>query len=261
MGNDKPKGRGRSMRILVCENYEEMSKKAAQMILSQVTLKPDSIIGLATGSTPIGMYQELIRLYKEGLIDFSEVRTFNLDEYYNLPKSNDQSYDYFMHYNLFDHINILEENIDIPNGMVDDIEAECARYDEAIKEAEGVDIQVLGIGHNAHIGFNEQTINFETGTHLVDLRPSTIEANARFFASEEDVPKQAITMGVGTIFKARKIMLLATGESKAEAIYNTVYGKVRTEVPASILQFHNDIVLILDKEAASKLDPADYKLV
>ncbi|MCR8746416.1 glucosamine-6-phosphate deaminase [Romboutsia lituseburensis] len=249
------------MRILVCKNYDEMSKKAAQMILSQVTLKPNSVLGLATGSTPVGMYKELVKMYNEKLIDFSEVSTFNLDEYYNLPKTSDQSYDYFMRVNLFNHINVKNENIHIPNGMASNVELECETYDKQIKESGGVDIQVLGIGHNAHIGFNEPTINFERGTHLVDLKESTIEANARFFEKIEDVPKKAITMGTGSIFKARKIMLLACGDSKADAIYNTVYGKVIPEVPASILQFHNDIVLILDEAAASKLNPEDYKLV
>ena len=199
-------------------------------------------------------------LNKKGDIDFSEVRTFNLDEYYKLPKENDQSYHYFMYKNLFDHININPENIHIPNGMTDDVDAECERYDELIKEAGGVDIQVLGIGNNAHIGFNEPTINFEKGTHLVQLEESTIEANSRFFDNIEDVPKKAITMGVGSIFKSRKIMLIATGENKAEAIYNTVYGKVVPEVPASILQFHSDIVLILDKKAAKLLKEEDYKI-
>ena len=248
------------MRIIVCENYEEVSKKAAQMILSQVTLKPNSVLGLATGSTPIGMYENLVNLNKKGDIDFSEVRTFNLDEYYNLPKENNQSYHYFMHQNLFNHININSENIHIPNGMTNDVNAECERYDELIKESGGIDIQVLGIGNNAHIGFNEPTINFEKGTHLVELDDSTIEANSRFFDNIEDVPKKAITMGVGSIFKSRKIMLIATGENKAEAIYNTVYGKVVPEVPASILQFHSDIVLILDKDAAKLLKEEDYKI-
>ncbi|MEG1312081.1 MAG: glucosamine-6-phosphate deaminase [Romboutsia sp.] len=249
------------MRILVCKNYEEMSKKAAQMILSQVTLKPNSVLGLATGSTPMGMYKELVTMYKNNIIDFSEVVTFNLDEYYQLPITNNQSYHYFMHENLFNYINVKKENVHVPNGMVEDVEVECNRYDNFIKESGGIDIQVLGIGHNAHIGFNEPTINFERGTHLVDLKESTIEANARFFEKIEDVPKKAITMGTGSIFKAKKIMLLACGKGKSEAIYNTVYGKVIPEVPASILQFHNDIVLILDEEAASKLNREDYKLV
>src|SRR5699024_6484442 len=221
------------MRIIVCENYEEVSKKAAQMILSQVTLKPNSVLGLATGSTPIGMYENLVKINQDSEIDFSAVSTLNLDEYYKLPKESNQSYHYFMYKNLFDHININPENIHIPNGMTADVDAECERYDKLIKEAGGVDIQVLGIGNNAHIGFNEPTINFEKGTHLVELEESTIEANSRFFDNIEDVPKKAITMGVGSIFKSKKIMLIATGENKAEAIYNTVYGKVVPEVPAS----------------------------
>lgn len=249
------------MRILVCKNYEEMSKKAAQMILSQITLKPNSVLGLATGSTPIGMYKNLVDMYNQGIIDFSEVTTFNLDEYYQLPRTNDQSYYYFMNDNLFNHINVRPQNVHIPNGMISDVEAECEKYDSDIKLSGGIDIQVLGIGHNAHIGFNEPTISFEKGTHLVDLKESTIEANARFFESADDVPKKAVTMGIGSIFKAKKIMLLASGEGKAEAIYNTVYGKVTPEVPSSILQFHSDIVLILDEAAASKLNKDDYKLV
>ena len=249
------------MRILVCKNYEEMSKKAAQMILSQVTLNPNSVLGLATGSTPVGMYNELDNMYKNNLINFSDVVTFNLDEYYQLPISNNQSYHYFMHKHLFNHVNIKKENINIPNGMVDDVESECKRYDNLIKNSGGIDIQVLGIGHNAHIGFNEPSMSFEVGTNLVDLKESTIEANARFFEKIEDVPKKAITMGIGSIFKAKKIMLLACCEGKAEAIYNTVYGKVTPEVPSSILQFHDDVILILDKEAASKLSPRDYKLI
>ncbi|HSQ87353.1 glucosamine-6-phosphate deaminase [Romboutsia sp.] len=247
------------MRIIVCENYEEVSKKAAQMILSQVTLKPNSVLGLATGSTPVGMYKNLIQMNKERYIDFSEVKTFNLDEYYNLPRTNEESYYHFMYENLFNHININSENVNIPNGMAEDIEAECARYDEAIKESGGIDIQVLGIGNNAHIRFNEPTVNFEKGTHLVELDESTIQANSRFFDDIDDVPKKAITMGVGAIFKSKKIMLLACGENKAEAIYNTVYGKVIPEVPASILQFHNDTIIILDKAAAKLLKKEDYK--
>ncbi|MGL4796609.1 MAG: glucosamine-6-phosphate deaminase [Paraclostridium sp.] len=248
------------MRILVCKNYEEMSKKAAQMILSQITLKPNSVLGLATGSTPIGMYKNLVDMYSHGIIDFSEVTTFNLDEYYQLPRTNDQSYYYFMHDNLFNHINVRPQNVHIPNGMTSDVDSECEKYDADIKSAGGIDIQVLGIGHNAHIGFNEPTISFEKGTHLVDLKESTIEANARFFESADAVPKKAVTMGTGSIFKAKKIMLLASGEGKADAIYNTVHGKVTPEVPASILQFHSDIVLILDEAAASKLNKEDYKL-
>lgn len=248
------------MRIIVCDNYDLLSKKAAQIVGSQMILNPKSILGLATGSTPIGMYKNLIKMYEEGLIDFSKTTTFNLDEYYQLPINNDQSYHYFMDENLFNHININRENIHIPNGMADDIDAECVLYDKMIDD-NGIDIQVLGIGNNAHIGFNEPTINFNKGTHIVTLDESTREANARFFNSLDEVPTKAITMGTGSIFKSKKILLLASGINKAEAIYNTVHGKVTPEVPSSILQFHKDVIIILDKEAASLLNEDDYELM
>ena len=248
------------MRIIVCDNYDLLSKKAAQIVGSQMILNPKSILGLATGSTPIGMYKNLIKMYEEGLIDFSKTTTFNLDEYYQLPINNDQSYHYFMDENLFNHINIYRENIHIPNGMADDIDAECVLYDKMIDD-NGIDIQVLGIGNNAHIGFNEPTINFNKGTHIVTLDESTREANARFFNSLDEVPTKAITMGTGSIFKSKKILLLASGINKAEAIYNTVHGKVTPEVPSSILQFHKDVIIILDKEAASLLNEDDYELM
>ncbi|KFX58686.1 glucosamine-6-phosphate deaminase [Clostridium botulinum] len=249
------------MKILVCENYDKLSEKAAQIIMSQITLKSNSILGLATGSTPIGMYKKLVEMYENKMIDFSDVKTFNLDEYQNLPISNDQSYHYFMDDNLFNYINVKRENIHIPNGMANDIENECIKYDNLIKEAGGIDIQVLGIGNNAHIGFNEPTVNFEKKTYVVELEESTKIANARFFNSLDEVPSKAITMGIGSIFESKKIMLLATGENKAKAIYDTIYGKVTPEVPASILQFHDDLIVILDKEAASLLNPKDYKVV
>lgn len=248
------------MKVIIVENYEEASQEAAKIFINQVKENPQSILGLATGSTPIRMYELLREDHEKNHTSYKDVKSYNLDEYFGLDASHPQSYHYFMYKNLFDHININPENIHIPNGMTDDVDAECERYDELIKEAGGVDIQVLGIGNNAHIGFNEPTINFEKGTHLVQLEDSTIEANSRFFDNIEDVPKKAITMGVGSIFKSRKIMLIATGENKAEAIYNTVYGKVVPEVPASILQFHSDIVLILDKEAAKLLKEEDYKI-
>ena len=248
------------MRIIVCDNYDLLSKKAAQIVGSQMILNPKSILGLATGSTPIGMYKNLIKMYEEGLIDFSKTTTFNLDEYYQLPINNDQSYHYFMDENLFNHININRENIHIPNGMADDIDAECVLYDKMIDD-NGIDIQILGIGNNAHIGFNEPTINFNKGTHIVTLDESTREANARFFNSIDEVPTKAITMGTGSIFKSKKILLLASGANKAEAIYNTVHGKVTPEVPSSILQFHKDVIIILDKEAASLLNEDDYELM
>lgn len=249
------------MRIIVCENYELLSKKAAQIVGSQMILEPKSVLGLATGSTPVGMYKNLIKMYEEGLIDFSKIKTFNLDEYYKLPINNNQSYHYFMDENLFNHINIDKNNIHIPNGMADDIESECILYDKMIDENGGIDIQILGIGNNAHIGFNEPTINFNKGTHVVTLDDSTREANARFFNSLDEVPTKAITMGTGSIFKSRKILLLASGKSKAEAIYNTVHGKVTPEVPSSILQFHKDVIIILDKDAAMLLNEDDYEVV
>lgn len=249
------------MRIIVCENYELLSKKAAQIVASQIILEPKSIIGLATGSTPIGMYKNLIQMYKDGLIDFSKTKTFNLDEYYKLSVDSNQSYHYFMYENLFNHINIKEENIFIPNGMSNDIDIECILYDKKIDDNGGIDIQVLGIGNNAHIGFNEPTINFNKGTHIVTLDDSTRKANARFFNNLDEVPKKAITMGTGSIFKSKKIMLLASGKNKAKAIYNTVCGKVTPEVPSSILQFHKDVILILDKDAASLLNKYDYEII
>lgn len=249
------------MRIIVCENYESLSKKAAQIIGSQIILKPNSVLGLATGSTPEGMYENLIKMYNDGLLDFSKVKSFNLDEYYQLPFDNDQSYHYFMDDKLFNHININKENVFIPNGMAEDVDQECVNYDKMLEEAGGIDIQVLGIGNNAHIGFNEPTINFNVGTHVVTLNESTRQANARFFNSINDVPTKAVTMGTGGIFKSKKILLLASGKNKAQAIYNSVYGKVTPEVPASILQLHQDVIAILDKEAASLLNENDYEVV
>lgn len=241
------------MRIIVVENYEEMSKKAAAMMASQIILKPESVLGLATGDTPLGMYKELIRMYNENMIDFSKVKTFNLDEYYGLGKDSNQSYNYYMTNNLFKHINIDKENINIPNGMAKNIEEECISYEKRIKEAGGIDIQVLGIGVNGHIGFNEPDVNFEAETHLVNLDEKTIESNSRFFKCIEEVPTKAISMGIKTIMHSKKIVLLANGASKADAIAKTVNGKISPEVPASILQLHQDVAIIVDKEAASKL--------
>lgn len=249
------------MRIIVCENYESLSKKAAQIIGSQIILKPNSVLGLATGSTPEGMYENLIEMYNNGFLDFSKVKSFNLDEYYQLPFDNDQSYHYFMNDKLFNHININKENVFIPNGMAEDMNQECVSYDKMLEEAGGIDIQVLGIGNNAHIGFNEPTVNFNVGTHVVTLNESTRQANARFFNSIDDVPKKAITMGTGGIFKSKKILLLASGKNKAQAIYNSIYGKVTPEVPASILQLHQDVIVILDKDAASLLNENDYEVL
>lgn len=243
----------KGMKIIVAKDYEEMSKKAADIVAAQVILKPDSILGLATGSTPVGMYRELVKRYQAGDIDFSNVVTFNLDEYCGLDAENPQSYHYFMMENLFNHINIPKQNIHIPSGSAADIQAECEQYEQKIKEAGGIDLQVLGIGRNGHIGFNEPAAYFEAKTHLVELDEDTIQANARFFNSMEEVPRRAISMGIRTIMQARKILLLANGEAKAEAIYKTVQGPIMPQVPASILQLHPDVVMILDQEAASKL--------
>ncbi|KOR27063.1 glucosamine-6-phosphate deaminase [Clostridium sp. L74] len=242
------------MRIIVVDNYEEMSKKAATMVASQVILKPDSVLGLATGDTPIGMYREIINIYKNQNLNFSRVKTFNLDEYYGLSKDNNQSYYYFMMNNLFNHVNINKDNINIPNGMMNHIEKECEEYESSIVKAGGIDLQVLGIGVNGHIGFNEPGESFEAETHLVNLDKKTIESNSRFFGSKDEVPTRAISMGIKTILHSKKIILLACGQNKADAIFKTIKGKITPNVPASILQLHKDLVFIVDKEAASKLD-------
>lgn len=228
-----------------------MSRKAADVLAAQVLLKPNSVLGLATGSTPIGLYKSLIERYNNGELDFSAVRTVNLDEYRGLPADNDQSYNYFMHHNLFDHINIKPENTHLPNGLETDAEKECTRYDAVIAAQGGVDVQLLGIGHNGHIGFNEPADHFPTGTHLVDLQQSTIEANKRFFASIDDVPRQAYTMGIRTIMSAKCILLVASGKDKAEIVKKSFFGPVTPQVPASILQLHPNVILAGDADALS----------
>lgn len=242
------------MRIYRASNYEELSRKAANIISSQVILKPDCVLGLATGSSPIGTYKQLIEWYKKGDLDFSLVKTVNLDEYRGLGKESDQSYVYFMHHNLFDHINIKPENINLPNGKNPDAVAECKRYDGVIESMGGVDIQLLGIGRNGHIGFNEPAPSFERNTHCVDLTESTIEANKRFFASADDVPRQAYTMGIGSIMMAKTVLLIASGKDKAEAIKNTIQGPITPECPASVLQLHRDVIIVADDDALSLVD-------
>lgn len=242
------------MRIICVEDYEQMSKKAANIAASQMILKPDSVLGLATGSTPLGMYNQLIKAYEDGLIDFEEIKTFNLDEYYNLNRENEQSYYYYMYENFFKHINIDLKNVNIPNGMAEDIEKESIQYERKIRKAGGVDLQVLGVGRNGHIGFNEPDIKFEALTHMVNLDEQTIKDNSRFFDSIEDVPTKAISMGIKTIMHAKKIILLASGIEKADAIHDAIYGKITPELPASVLQLHPDVIFVLDKEAASKLN-------
>lgn len=241
------------MRVIVTNSYEKMSATAAKMVAGQIYLKPDSVLGLATGSTPLLMYQNLIRVHKEIGLDFSEVITFNLDEYLGLKREDCNSYHYFMHENFFKYINIKPKNIYIPNGSAEDIEKECKRYDALIEEKGGIDLQVLGIGKNAHIGFNEPDIKFEATTHKVKLDEETVNANARFFKTIDEVPRYAISMGIKTIMHAKKVILLANGENKAEAIQKAIYGGVRPDAPASILQLHQDVTVIVDKSAASLL--------
>ena len=239
------------MRIVVCENYEEMSKKAAKVVASQLILKPDSTLGLATGSTPVGMYDELAAMYRAGEIDFKDVKSFNLDEYYPIKKSSDQSYDYFMKENLFSKINIDLANTDIPNGEATDPEAECKAYDEKIKKNGGIDLQVLGIGQNGHIGFNEPDDFLVAGTHLTGLTDNTIEANSRFFQSKDEVPTKALTMGIATIMQAKTIIILASGKSKAKIVAELIKGEITTNNPASMLKVHQNVILFCDKDAYS----------
>ena len=237
------------MKIIVCKDYAEMSAKAADIVAAQVTLKPDCVLGLATGSTPEGMYACLVKKYEAGELDFSTVRSVNLDEYYPIAPENDQSYRYFMNYHLFDHVNIDKANTNVPNGLAEDGAAEGARYEKLIASLGGIDLQILGIGQNGHIGFNEPGDELYPATHLTDLTPSTIKANSRFFASEADVPKQALSMGMGSILNARKIVIMASGAAKHDAIMKMLSGVMTTKTPATFLACHNDVTLICDEAA------------
>ena len=241
------------MKLLVAKDYEEMSIRAAQLIKEQIEKKPDTVLGLATGSTPEGMYRELIRMHKEEGLDFSEVITFNLDEYVGIPKDNESSYYYFMHEKLFNHINIKEDNIHIPSGNKENIQASCREYDRLIEEAGGIDIQILGIGENGHIAFNEPAEELNMATGVIELTESTIEVNSRFFESIEDVPRTAITMGIGSIMKAREIILLANGERKRPIMDKIINSDtISTSIPGSILKLHRDVIFILDQAASGK---------
>lgn len=237
------------MRVIVCENYDELSKEAAKIMASQVHLKPNCVLGLATGSTPVGAYKELINMYKNGEIDFKDVTTFNLDEYFPISRKNDQSYYYFMHENLFDHINVPEERIHVLNGEVADPEKECADYEKAICDNGGIDLQLLGIGRNGHIAFNEPDENLVSDTHVTALTDDTIDANARFFEDKKDVPTKSLTMGMASIMKARKILILINGAGKHAALKKLLSGKITTSCPATMLNMHSDVVVICDKEA------------
>lgn len=241
------------MRIIRAKDYKEMSRKAAGVIASQVILKPDSVLGLATGSSPIGTYERLVEQYRQGDIDFSDVTTVNLDEYHGLAPENDQSYHYFMHDNFFRHVNIDPSRIHLPNGLEEDTAKECARYDALLQSVGGVDLQLLGIGRNGHIGFNEPADCFTKGTHCIRLSESTIEANKRFFASADDVPRRAYSMGIHTILSARCILMVASGEDKAWAVKEACSRAITPQVPGSILQFHPNVIVIADEAALSLL--------
>ncbi len=239
------------MKIYNAKDYNDMSRKAANIISAQVIIKPDCVLGLATGSTPEGTYKQLVEWYEKGDLDFSKVRAVNLDEYKGLSKDNNQSYAYFMRKNLFDKVNIDLNNTYIPNGLEEDSKKECERYNNVIRALGGVDLQLLGIGGNGHIGFNEPGQAFEKETHCVELTQSTIDANARFFEDKELVPRYAYSMGIKSIMQAKSILLVASGKSKAEALYKAIYGEIVPSVPASILQLHNNVTIVADEDALS----------
>ncbi len=239
------------MKIIKARDYNDMSLKAAEIISEQIKGKSNSVLGLATGSTPLQTYKYLVEWHKAGNLDFSNITTFNLDEYYGLSKQNEQSYHYFMFDNLFKHVNINTDKIHIPNGMNKDIDKVCLEYEASILEAGGIDLQLLGCGHNGHIGFNEPNDVFNAETHLVNLDESTIQANKRFFESENDVPRQAYTMGIKTIMQAKKILMLISGAGKKEIVKKAFFGPITPQVPASVLQLHLDFTLIVDEEAFS----------
>ena len=241
------------MRIIKAKDYEEMSRKAASVIAAQVIAKPDSVLGLATGGTPVGTYAKLVEWYNNGDLDFSDITTVNLDEYRGLPRTNEQSYWYFMHDNLFNHVNIKPERINLPNGENTDADAACAEYNEILHSVGAIDLQLLGIGSDGHIGFNEPADHFPLETHCVDLEESTIEDNKRFFANKDEVPRQAYTMGIKTIMQAKKVLMVANGKNKAEIIKKAFFGPVTPEVPASILQMHPDFILVADEDALSEI--------
>ncbi len=238
------------MKIYVAPDYEEMSRIAADIVAEQITTDPESVLGLATGSTPIGMYRQLSARYAAKKLDFNRIRTVNLDEYAGLKPENEQSYRYFMQKNLFDHINIDPKNTHVPDGTDVSDEA-CKRYDRLIEDLGGIDIQVLGIGHDGHIGFNEPSDVFEKGTHVTQLDARTIAANSRFFGSNDLVPRFAVTMGIKTIMQAKKILLLVSGKDKAQIIDAALNGPITPKVPASALQLHRNVILVGDKDALS----------
>lgn len=239
------------MKIIRAKDYSDMSRKAANIISAQVIMKPNCVLGLATGSTPIGTYAQLVEWYQKGDLDFSEVTTVNLDEYKGLTRDNDQSYYYFMNDNLFSKVNINLERTFLPDGTEPDSDKACADYNKIIADVGGVDLQLLGLGHNGHIGFNEPGMAFEAETHCVNLTESTMKANQRFFASMDDVPRQAYTMGIKTIMQAKKILVVVSGEDKAAIVKEAFFGPITPAVQASVLQLHNDVTIVADEAALS----------
>lgn len=241
--------------MIICkaQNYTDMSRKAANIISAQVIMKPDCVLGLATGSSPLGTYEQLIDWYQKGDLDFSKVSSVNLDEYRGLSPEHKQSYRYFMNVNFFDHINIDKARTFVPDGLALDVDKFCKDYDKLIEEIGGVDLQLLGLGRNGHIGFNEPSDIFARDTHCVDLAPSTIDANKRFFNSEEDVPRQALTMGIRNIMMAKKIVVVVSGKDKAKALKETIYGPITPKIPGSVLQLHPDVIIIADEAALSEI--------
>ena len=250
------RGKGKIMKFITTATYEKLSRQAANIISAQVILKPDCVLGLATGSSPVGIYRQLIDWYRKGDIDFSRVTSVNLDEYVGLKGDHPQSYRYFMQQNLFDHVNIDPKNTYVPDGCAADFALECAAYDARIAGMGGIDLQLLGIGLDGHIGFNEPGDAFVKGTHCVDLTESTIQANSRLFDSIDDVPRQAFSMGIGTIMGAKSILVVANGDAKAQAVHDMIYGPITPSCQASILQLHPNVVVVAD-EAALALCPAE----
>lgn len=239
------------MKIIRTANYEDLSAKVAEMLAKEINCNPNIVLGLATGGSPVGLYKCLIEKYKKNELDFSKVKSVNLDEYKGLNGEHEQSYRYFMNGNLFNHINIDKSNTYIPNGLSDNDDKNCEDYEKVIEDIGGIDVQILGIGHNGHIGFNEPCEYFTKGTHCVELQESTIKANKKYFESENDVPRQAYTLGIKNIMSSKKIILLASGSAKANILYDALKGNITPKVPASILQFHNDVTIVADIEALS----------
>jgi len=246
------------MEVIIQNSQEEMTHYAAKMIQRQLLRKPNSVLGLATGSTPLGVYRELVRMHREEGLDFSQVTTFNLDEYLGLPPTHPQSYRFFMNQHLFNHVNIPHGNIHVPYGHADAVEEFCLWYEDEIRRCGGIDLQILGVGTDGHIAFNEPGSSLGSRTRLKTLTEQTVHDNARFFGSADQVPRFAITMGVGTILEAKRIILLASGAPKAQIIATAIEGPITAQVTASALQLHRDVIVILDQEAAALLSRADY---